>query len=157
MSTNHSQDPSKTLVLASEEVLKDESFYVPSPLAQEAIRRGTGDEAIRAATTLPFWSKDPENQQDLDHFSSYIESKLKEVFPQRRNLSTKTRREKMWRNYHIVCTTDEFTSRWCSFLKNKVKVDTACPTLYQYMYIMHLSMYRPTPPLPGSRWGIVGI
>ena len=39
----------------------------------------------------------------------------------------------MWRNYHIVRTTDEFTSRWCSFLKNKVKVDTACPTLYQYI------------------------
>ena len=91
-----------TLVLASEEVLKDESFYVPSPLAQEA---------VKAATTLLSWSKDPENQQDLDHFSLYIESKLKEVFPQRRTLSTKTRRE---RNYHIVRTTDEFTSRWCS-------------------------------------------
>ena len=41
----------------------------------------------------------------------------------------------MWRNYHIVRTTDVFTSRWCSFLKNKVKADTACPTLYQYNVI----------------------
>ena len=89
-------------VVGVEQVLEDDGFQIPSPLAVAA---------RETATTVLAWCRDPGNEQALSTFSSQLVSKLQvAVSQQARKLQTQ--QEKMWGMYHSIRSSDDFRTSW---------------------------------------------
>ncbi len=114
--------PSAVFVQAVEEVLRDDGFDIPSPLAVAA---------RRTATSVVNWCRDPVSQQSLSTFAAKLVSQLEPALTQS-GANCQARREKMWGTYHAIRSSDDFSSSWAKFLKESCKCD-ACPIFYQYV------------------------
>ena len=107
---------------AVEEVLGDDGFEIPSPLAAAA--RDT-------ATSLLTWCCSPANQQSLSTFSAQLFAKLEPAFAQPTR-KIHSQRGMMWGTYHTIRSSDDFSSSWAKFLQESLGCE-ACPIFYQYV------------------------
>lgn len=86
--------------------------------------------AVKVATGLVEWhDKCVNNKQSFQTFSTWLSQLFEQCFKKRG--SVHLRREKMWREYHQIRTSDTFTSQWKTFLESAGQVDT--PTFYQHV------------------------
>ena len=109
-------------VIGVEQILEDDGFQIPSPLAVAA---------RETATIVLAWCRNPANEQALSTFSSQLVLKLQvAVSQQARKLQTK--REKMWGMYHSIRSSDNFRTSWEKFLHESPGCE-ACPIFYQYV------------------------
>ena len=110
------------LVKSVEAVLTDTGFKV-----------GTTDStgALATATMLLSWAKRKENGPALQHFSKYVTSSLKLCLG-RDTLSVRTRKGRMWGQFHQLRTSDSFIREWKDFLSKSVGSE-AFPVFFQYV------------------------
>ena len=102
---------------AVESVLADESFKLPSPIAADAL--STAQKLAASFGT---------NQQLISKFAEKLVRTLMPTFESKAS-SCKVRREKMWRKYHSI-RTSEYKALWEQLQKTINSV--ASPTFYQY-------------------------
>ena len=94
---------------AVESVLADESFKLPSPLAADAL--STAQKLAASFGT---------NQQLISKFAEKLVSTLMPTFKSKAS-SCKVRREKMWRKYHSI-RTSEYKALWEQFLQKNYQL-----------------------------------
>ena len=109
-------------VIGIEQILEDDGFQIPSPIAA----------AARETATVLSLCRNPVNEQALSTtFSLHLVSKLQvAVSQQARKLQT--RGEKMWGMHHSICSSDDFHTSWEKFLHESPRCE-ACPIFYQYV------------------------
>lgn len=108
-------------VIGIEQILEDDGFQIPSPIAA----------AARETATVLSWCRNPANEQALSTFSLHLVSKLQvAVSQQARKLQT--RGEKMWGMHHSIHSSDDFRTTWERFLHESPGCE-ACPIFYQYV------------------------
>ena len=110
------------LVIGVQQIIQDDGFKIPAPLAVAA---------RESATTVLAWCRNPGNEQALSTFSSVLVAKLQVAVSQKAR-KLQTQREKMWGMYHSIRSSDEFRNSWEKFLRESPGCE-ACPIFYQYM------------------------
>ena len=107
------------LLQAVQEVMSDEGFQLPSPLA------------AAASKCVLSWSRDPNNHHIFEAFANSLHAKLHKAFevPARK---FQRRREKMWGSYYSIRCSDDFVDSWKRFLA-KAFCETATPIFYQHI------------------------
>ena len=90
---------------ASESITKDEGFNVPSV---------TASSALLTATNLNEWMFRQENEVTVITFLKELVEYLKGCI-MHSGASQKTRRERMWRNFHTLRVSESFKRLWHDF------------------------------------------
>ena len=108
------------LVEAVDAVLNDESFSIPSPNTHLV---------CKLAEILSKWIKS--NQIEVKIFEDNLVASLDNCIPTE-NLSHKVTRERIWSNYHVLRTSDDYISDWETFLQ-KAGATEFSPIFYQYV------------------------
>ena len=91
---------------AVDRVLKDDAFQLPSPCATAT---------ISVARTVSAWIK--ENNSAVNKFEKDLVSSLTTCLEQPKVKSANINREKMWRAYHQLRTSDGYVKKWEKFLQ----------------------------------------
>ena len=110
----------KLLTNAIEQILSDPSFETSSNEAKEA---------RSCASRLLSWIKDESHKEDFETFSTELCTKLEPILTGRATLSAN--RDKMWRDFFILRSSDEFVTRWKTFLRASELSET--PVFYQHV------------------------
>ena len=115
---------STVLLLATQAVLEDPGFVIASPLAANA---------LQTAKLMKEYCQCEENKQEFDVFAMHLFRELENVL-QRTSGSKqpRARREKMWGQYHLLRSSDQFRENWLGFLQC-IPGCTPCPIFYQYV------------------------
>ena len=109
---------------AVECVVEDEGFNIQSPLAEKA---------TKTAVEVLGWCSCTNNRLEIESFAKCIYSKLQVALTQPvSGRDPSKRREKMWRNYHVIRSSEDFVGLWIDFLA-KSSGRPASPTFYQYV------------------------
>ena len=89
--------------------------------------------ALQAAEIFSKWCGLAENQTKLKLFVEKLEGHLQSCFKSsvKSTGSTIICRDKLWRNFFLVRSSNDFISHWTSFLNNIILLPT--PTLYQHL------------------------
>ena len=104
-------------------VLKDDGFQLPTPLAKRA---------VRTAEMLLEWLSDTANELPSTAFASSFVDSLNTCFQPFTVKTVRSGREKMWENYYKLRSSDNFKTKWTTFLNDSVG-SVACPIFYQYV------------------------
>ena len=113
--------PSQVLLYnVTAKVQTHEDFQVPSVEAKLATKVASG--------LLEWHDKCIENKLSFQRFSTWHSQQFERCFKDKGSMHL--RRERMWREYHNIRTSDIFLSQWKVFLECAGQVDT--PTYYQY-------------------------
>ena len=106
--------------MAIAEVLKDETFTLPTPSAASA---------IKCANSLLQWIA-ADNGQRATPFANTLAVRLQGCFGAP-TVHVRTARGNMWRKYHKLTSSDEFRDEWVTFLRG-INLD-ASPIFYQFV------------------------
>ena len=110
------------LLQAVQEVMSDEGFQLPSPLAAAA---------LQTSKCVLSWSRDPNNHHIFKAFANSLHAKLHKAFEVSAR-KFQRRREKIWGSYHSIRCSDDFVDSWKRFLA-KAFCETATPIFYQHI------------------------
>ena len=109
------------LMDAVKHVMSSEDFAVDAPQAKAA---------IKVATDLAKWTSCQRNYPTVKDFSKYLVASLSTCLDKKK-LKFKTRRGRMWTNFHTLRISEDFRGRWAQFLGKCTS--EAPPAFYQYV------------------------
>lgn len=110
------------LITALQGVLNDESFKINSPATVKT---------RKAAESFLEWCLKDDNKDKLDIFTKQISKNLKDVIVSSKTKSLHYNKDKIWRGYFLLRTSESFIKQWTTFLATcTVPVE---PVLYQHL------------------------
>ena len=113
-------------------ILVDDSFTrLPSSAAQNA---------HTTATQLLLWCDVTENASVLDTFAADIWTLFNDVVNSADMLVSKLNKDKLWKSFHTLRTSESYEAKWIVFLKVSTTVKP-CPIFYQYVSDYFFKLY----------------
>lgn len=119
---NSIKGPLDTLLGIIKEMSSDDGFKIPSPSAAAA---------LETSTNLLTWYRNVANEETLSKFAVLLKTRLEAAFVTSK-CKFKSKKCKMWGNFHAIRSSDGYHSLWTSFLKESLNCD-ATPIFYQYV------------------------
>ena len=107
-------------------VMTDEGFKIGSSKAKVA---------VESANCLIQWAAKPENEECFCKFSELLVKKLEKCLTcavTTSSLTNQKRRERMWKSFHEVSSSEDFRKHWETFLSGSTST-APCPIFYQYV------------------------
>lgn len=113
-------------------ILVDDSFTrLPSSAAQNA---------HTTATQLLLWCDVTENASALDIFASDVWTLFNDVVNSADMLVSNLNKEKLWKSFHTLRTSESYEAKWIAFLKVSTTM-TPSPIFYQYVSDYFFNLY----------------
>ena len=140
---------SQLLRVVVSRITEDEGFKLPTTQASAS---------LATATKLLQWMNDHCNKEALEVFTRKLIECLQTCFPGSLSTSLKTKREKIWKSFHLLRVSDSFVSLWHNFLdsisleKNPLFFQYVTDQVFQELITQHFTVSQtaaasPVPPL----------
>lgn len=128
------------VTIAVKKVVKDEDFKVPSDTARRAVET--------AEKLLEWVAVNDDNMKVFSNFSDKLVQVFEKCFVTRRSM--KVEAECMWREFHVLRSSDNFKETWETFLHQSIN-HVASPAFFQFVsYEVFETMVKEKWEIPSS-------